>query len=59
MATTKRNEIIIKGIRHIFKDKIGFYPCKRCSLKYLCSTSAVCRDIFGEDGYFEIWERKK
>ncbi len=53
-----RNEIIIMGIRHIFKDKIGFYPCKRCSLKYLCSTSAICRDIFGKDGYFEIWERK-
>ena len=53
-----RNEIIMNGVRHIFKDKIGFYPCKKCSLKYLCSTSAICQKIFGRDGYFEIYVKK-
>lgn len=56
MATTKRNEIIIRGIRHVFRDRDSFYPCRKCSLHYLCSTDPLCR-IFGGEGYFEVLKK--
>lgn len=57
MATTKRNEIIIGGIRHIFKERNSFYPCRKCSLRHLYSTDPICQKVFGREGYFEVYNK--
>ena len=55
---TRRNEIIINGVRHILKDG-GFYPCRACSLRRLCGSDPICQKVFGRAGYFEIYKRKE
>jgi len=55
----RRNEIVIDGTRHIFKDEGGFYPCRKCSLRHLCETDPLCQRIYGRRGVFEIYQRKE
>ncbi len=55
-----RNEIVIDGTRHVFReDSGGFYPCRKCSLHYLCETDPLCQKIYGGRGIFEIFNKQK
>ena len=55
-----RNEIIINGTRHVFRSESGgFYPCRKCSLHYLCETDPLCQKVYGQRGIFEIYKRDK
>lgn len=48
-----KDEIIIGGVRHVFRTDGGFYPCRRCSLHYICENDPLCQKVFGQKGYFE------
>ena len=55
-----RNEIIINGVRHIFKtNQYGFYPCRYCSLQTKCEDNPICQHLFGKKGVFEIYKTKE